>query len=46
MHYSTIYSMVHDTIRLLIYDALLIKFEDPNLNRQDTGNLRILHSYS
>ena len=34
-----------DTIRLLIHDALLIKYKDPNLNRQDTGNTRILQLY-
>ena len=31
-----------DKIRLLIREALLIKFKDPNLNRQDTGNTIIL----
>ena len=35
-----------DIIRLLIHEALLIKFKDPNLNRQDTGNSRILQLYS
>ena len=30
-----------DTIRLLIHETLLIKFNDPNLNRQDTANSRI-----
>ena len=33
-------------IRLLIQEALLIKFRDPNLNRQDIGNSRILQLYS
>ena len=27
-----------DTIRLFIHEALLIKFRDPKLNRQDSGN--------
>ena len=35
-----------DTIRLFIHEALLIKFRDPNLNRQDTGNTRTLQLYS
>ena len=35
-----------DSIRLLIHEALLIKFMDPNLNRQGTGNTRILQLYS
>ena len=34
-----------DIIRLLIHEALLIKFKDPNLHRQDTGNSRILQLY-
>ena len=35
-----------DTIRLFIHQAFLIKFRDPNLNRQDTGNTRTLQLYS
>ena len=35
-----------DPIRLFIHEALLIKFRDPNLNRQDTGNTRTLQLYS
>ena len=31
-----------DTIRIFIREGLLIQFRDPNLNRQDTGNTRIL----
>ena len=34
-----------DAIRLLIHEAFLIKFKDPNLNRQDTGNTRIPQLY-
>ena len=30
------------SLRLSINEALLIKFRDPNLNRQDTSNTRIL----
>ena len=41
--YNTVIIRKHsDTIRLLIYEALLIKFKDSNLNRQETGNARIL----
>ena len=35
-----------DIVRLLIHEALLIKFKDPNLDRKDTGNSRILQLYS
>ena len=28
-----------DTLRLFIHEALLIKYRDPNLNRQDTDNV-------
>ena len=35
-----------DTIRLFFHEALLIKFRDPNLNRQDTGNTKTLQLYS
>ena len=34
-----------DTLRLLIHEELLIKFKDLHLNRQDTGNMRILQLY-
>ena len=32
----------NDTFRMLIYEALHIKFHNPDLNRQDTGSTRIL----
>ena len=35
-----------DTFRLLVHEAILIKFRNPTLNRQDTGNTRILELYA
>ena len=32
----------HDTHRLKKLEALIIKFENPSINNQDTGNTRIL----
>ena len=43
---TTIIRKHNDSVRLLIHEALLIKFKDPNLNRQDTGNAKILQLYS
>ena len=43
---TTITRKHNDSVRLLIHEALLIKFKDPNLNRQDTGNAKILQLYS
>ena len=36
---------VRDTKRLQILEALIIRFEDPYLNRQDTGEQRVLKLY-
>ena len=38
--------MQNDTFRLLIHEAMLIKFQNPSLNRQDTGCARILKLYA
>ena len=35
-----------DTFRLLVHEAILIKFSNPTLNRQDTGSARILKLYA
>ena len=35
-----------DTFRLLVQEAILIKFFNPTLNRQDTGCARILKLYA
>ena len=35
-----------DTFRMLIHEALHIKFINPDLNRQDTGSTRILLLYA
>ena len=35
-----------DTFRMLIQEALHIKFNNPNLNRQNTGSTRILLLYA
>ena len=34
-----------DTNRLEILEALIIHFEDPVINRQDTGKIRVLKLY-
>ena len=34
------------TFRMLIHEALHIKFNNPDLNRQDTGSTRILLLYA
>ena len=34
-----------DTFRMLIHEALHIKFNNPDLNRQDTGSTRIVLLY-
>ena len=36
----------HDPIRLKLLEALVIHFENPGLNHQDTGQKRILMLYS
>ena len=39
--------MQNDTFRLLIHEAMLIKFQNPSLiNRQDTGCPKILKLYA
>ena len=35
-----------DPVRLKLLEALIIKFENPELNHQDTGQKRILMLYS
>ena len=35
-----------DTFRMLIHEALHIKFHNPDLNRQDTGSTKILLLYA
>ena len=35
-----------DSFRMLIHEALHIKFNNPDLNREDTGSTRILLLYT
>ena len=41
VHNTVVIRKHSDTIGILIHEALLIKFKDPNLNRQKMGNMRI-----
>ena len=38
--------MQNDAFRLLIHEAMLIKFQNSSLNQQDTGCARILKLYA
>ena len=35
-----------DNFRIIVHEALLVTFKNPLLNRQDTGNTRILQLYT
>ena len=45
VNWTRIRYQVRDTNRLKILEALIINAEDPELNRQDTGKVRILKLY-
>ena len=43
--YTKIRYIERDSNRLSILEALIINFEDPEINKQDTGKTRILKLY-